>query len=193
MRVKLGIFSIFSLFLLVMIPAHAEVTSVSFEKSFYTIDENFTFIGIQDAKEIVYVIIRDGFGNYQGMASDPTTTQGEFTTIPRPVELFFDQEGIYNATAFTDTQKEVNGTSILLEFDGNKVFEVPDYVLQLNAISDKIVEVEKTITFTASLTESAITDAVYSLKNEPTGATIDSSTGKFIWTPSKSHGNIQDV
>jgi len=34
---------------------------------------------------------------------------------------------------------------------------------------------------------------MFSLKNEPTGATIESSTGKFVWTPSKSQGNIQDV
>jgi len=127
------------------------------------------------------------------MVSDPTTTQGEFSAIPRGVKLFFDVEGSYNATAFTDTQREVNGTSILLEFDGKKVFEVPSFVLQLNGIPDKIVEVEKTVTFTASLTDSSVKDLVFSLNNEPTGATIDSSTGKFVWTPSKSHGNIQDV
>ena len=70
---------------------------------------------------------------------------------------------------------------------------VPDAILQLNSISDRTVEVEKTITFTASITDSSINDPVFSLKNEPSGATIDSSTGKFIWTPSKSHGNISDV
>ncbi|MGY5144311.1 MAG: Ig domain-containing protein [Candidatus Nitrosopumilus sp. bin_32a] len=193
MRTNLGLFAVFSLIILMIVPAYANVTSLSFEKSFYTIDENFTIIGTQDGKEIVYVIIRDSNGNYKGMVSDPTTTQGEFSSIPRGVDLFFDVEGFYNATAFTDTQKEVNGTSILLEFDGDKVFEVPDVVLELNGISDKTVEVEKTITFTASLMDNSIQNAVYSLKNEPTGATIDSSTGKFVWTPSKSHGNIQDV
>ena len=99
--------------------------------------------------------------------------------------------GTYNATAFVD--KIENGTSLILEFDGKKVFDTPDSVLQLNSISDKIVEVEKTITFTASLTDSSITDAVFSLKNAPSGATIDANTGKFVWTPTKSHGNIQDV
>ena len=176
-----------------IIPVHADVTSVSLEKAFYTIDENFKFIGTQDGKEIVYIIIRDPSGNYQGMLSDPTTTQGEFDAIPRGVQLFFDSEGIYNATAFTDSQKEMNGTSILLGFDGKKIFKVPDFVLQLKGISDKTVEVEKTITFTASLIDNSIEGAVFSLKNEHSGATIDSSTGKFVWTPSKSHGNIQDV
>ncbi|MGY5151130.1 MAG: putative Ig domain-containing protein, partial [Candidatus Nitrosopumilus sp. bin_6a] len=193
MRTKIGLFSIFSLILLMIIPVHADVTSLSLEKSFYTIDEDFKIIGTQEGKEIVYVIIRDQGGNYRGMVSDPTTTQGEFDAIPRAVSLFFDNKGIYNATAFTDSQKEVNGTSILLEFDGKKVFEIPSFVLELKGISDKTVEVEKTITFTAVLIDSSIKDSIFSLNNEPTGATIDSKTGKFVWTPSKSHGNIQDV
>ncbi|MFB5635158.1 MAG: putative Ig domain-containing protein, partial [Nitrosopumilus sp.] len=193
MKTKLGLWSIFSLILLMIVPVHADVTSLSLEKSFYTIDENFKIIGTQDGREIVYVIIRDQTGDYRGMLSDPTTTDGEFDVIPRAVSLFFDNEGIYNATAFTDSQREVNGTSILLEFDGKKVFEVPSVVLQLKGISDKIVEVEKTITFTASLTDDSIKDAIFSLDNEPAGATIDPKTGKFVWTPSKSHGNIQDV
>ena len=103
-----------------IIPVHAEVTSVSLENSFYTTDENFTLIGAQDGKEIVYVIIRDQSGKYKGMVSDPTPTQGEFSAIPRSVPLFFENKGIYNATAFTDTQKEINGAFILLEFDGKE-------------------------------------------------------------------------
>ena len=33
----------------------------------------------------------------------------QFSTIPRPVENFFKSSGIYNATAFTDDQKEKDG------------------------------------------------------------------------------------
>jgi len=119
--------------------------------------------------------------------------EGEFSVIPRDVSLFFNDDGIYNATAFTNNQTENNGITIQVEFDGNKVFEVPDAILQLNSISDKTVEVEKTISFTASITDSSIEGAVFSLQNNSTGATIDPSSGKFVWTPSKSHGNIQDV
>ena len=174
-------------------PSYATVTSMSLEKSFYTEDENMVFIGTQNATDVIFVIIRDSNGNFEGMLSDPTPQQGEFSVIPRQVSNFFQNTGIYNATAFSDTEKEDQGFTIKLEFDGDKVFVVPDAILQLNSISDKTVEVEKTITFTASITDSSIKDPVYSLKNEPSGATIDSSTGKFIWTPSKSHGNIQDV
>ena len=82
MRTNLGLFAVFSLIILMIVPIHADVTSVSLEKSFYTTDENFTIIGTQDGKEIVYVIIRDQTGKYRGMVSDPTTTLGEFSAIP---------------------------------------------------------------------------------------------------------------
>ena len=70
---------------------------------------------------------------------------------------------------------------------------IEDVLLALKPISDYSVEVEKTITFTASLVDSSIEDAVFSLDNEPSGATIDPNSGKFVWTPLKSHGSFQDV
>lgn len=157
-------------------PAYASVTSLSLEKSFYTEEENLVFVGTQDAKNVIFVIIRDSNGNFEGILSDPTPQQGEFSVIPRQVSNFFDRSGIYNATAFTDAEKENKGFTIKLEFDGDKVFLVPDTILQLKSISDKIIDVEKTVTFTASITDSSIKNPVFSLKNEPTGATIDSST-----------------
>jgi len=194
MRTGLAGFAVFSLFVLMMVPAYAvvTVTSMSLEKSFYTTDESFGFIGTINGTETVFVIIRDGQGNFKGMLSDPIATD-EFDVIPRPVTNFFTSSGIYNATAFTDKEKEEDGFVIKIEFDGSKLFEAPDVILQLNTITDKTVEVEKTITFTASITDSSIDDAVFSLSNNSTGATIDPSSGKFVWTPSKSHGNIQDI
>ena len=193
MKIKLVGFAVFSLFTLMLVPAYANVTSLSFEKNFYTLNEDFKFIGTQDEGDIVFVIIRDASGKYKGMLSDPTQNQGEFSVIPRSITNFFDNIGIYNATAFTDEQREANGITIKVEFDGEKVFEVPKYVLQLNSISDRIIDVEKTITFTVSIKDTSVTDAVFSLSGEPVGAIIDSESGKFVWTPSKSQGNIHDV
>ena len=194
MRTRLAGFAVFSLFVLMMVPAYASVTvtSMSLEKSFYTTDESFSFIGTLNGTETVFVIIRDAGGNFKGMLSDPIATD-EFDVIPRPVTNFFSSNGFYNATAFTDEEKEEDGFTIKLEFDGDRVFEAPVALLQLNTITDKTVEVEKTISFTASITDSSIEGAVFSLQNNSTGATIDPSSGLFVWTPSKSHGNIQDV
>jgi len=132
------------------------------------------------------------------LVSAMSNSDGVFETEPKNVDDFFSIIGTYQFTALT-IQKD-NGKIISLEFDGNKVSEPKKYVLQLNSIQDKIIEVEKTITFTASLKDNSIIDVVYSLKNTTTGlkntttgATIDPSTGKFVWTPSKSYGSYEDV
>ena len=190
MNMKLGIIAVLSLSLLMLTPAYASVTSFSLDRSFYTIDESFSFSGVQEGKETIYIIIRDPNGNFKGMLSDPAPGQGEFSVIPRPVENFFTSQGIYNATVFTDTQKEDEGLTIKIEYDGKKIFEISDFVLELKPIPDKVVDELKTVSFTVEITDSSVEDEIYSLeKNPPSGATIDPNTGKFTWTPSGSHGN----
>ena len=128
------------------------------------------------------------------MLEDPSSDKnGAFSTIPRPVEDIFKSTEEYEAIAFTSTQKVADGMVLKLKYDGVRVSEIADFVLALKPIQDYTTEIEKTITFTASITDSSVKDVVFSLDNEPSGATIDSESGKFIWTPSKSQGNIQDV
>ena len=100
MHTKLAVFVVFFLFTLMFMPAYANVTSVSLVKAFYTNEESIVFAGIESTgQQSVFVIIRDGSGGFQGMASDPVSDpDGEFSTIPRSVELFFKSKGIYNAT-----------------------------------------------------------------------------------------------
>ena len=54
MRSKLAVFSVFFMFVLMTMPAYANVTSLSLEKGFYTIDENFKFVGTQEGKDTVF-------------------------------------------------------------------------------------------------------------------------------------------
>ena len=42
-----------SLFLIMLIPAYAEVTELSIEKSFYTIDEGIVFVGTTDERNSI--------------------------------------------------------------------------------------------------------------------------------------------
>ncbi|MDH3278612.1 MAG: putative Ig domain-containing protein [Nitrosopumilus sp.] len=194
MLTKLALLIVFGISLVIVTPSYADVKSLSLEKSFYTNDEKIEFVGIEeDGLQQVSVVIKRN-GDTITLLGDPASDEdGTFSTIPRLVEDIFTSKGVYEAIAFTSTQKVEDGMILNLEYDGERVAEVPDFVLQLKTIGDKLVEVEKTITFTASLIDSSITDVAYSLKNAPSGATIDSKTGKFVWTPSKSHGNIQDV
>ena len=199
MQVKLAGFGILSLFLIMIVPVYAEVTEFSIEKEFYTIDEGVVFVGnTGDERKVVSVLMTDPKGKESMLVSAMPNSDGIFETVPKNVDNFFSIIGTYQFTAFT-IQKD-NGKIISLEFDGNKVLEPTKYLLQLNSIQNKIIEVEKTITFTASITDNSITDVVYSLENTTTGlentttgATIDSSSGKFVWTPSKSYGSYEDV
>ncbi len=79
MRIKLVGFAVFSLLLFMVTPAFADVTSVDLEKSFYTDNESIVFVGTQEAKEQVFVIIRDSSGNYEGIFSDVNPVQGLFS------------------------------------------------------------------------------------------------------------------
>ena len=166
MQVKLAGFGILSLFLIMLVPVYAEVTEFSIEKNFYTNDEGVVFVGTEDeGRKLVSVLMTDPNGKESMLVSAMSNSDGVFETAPKNVDDLFSIIGTYQFTAFT-IQKD-NGKIISLEFDGNKVLEPTKYVLQLNSIQDKIIEVEKTITFTASITDNSITDVVYSLENAP--------------------------
>ena len=198
MQVKLAGFGILSLFLIMLVPVYGEITEFSIEKKFYTINEGIVFVGIEDeGNKMINVIMVDPNGKESYLVGEMSNSEGKFETMPKNVNDFFSIIGTYQFTAFT-MQKD-NGVSVNLEFDGNKIKEPIKSILQLNAIQDKIVEVERTITFTVSITDDSFIDTydgldpVYSLENAPVDATIDNITGKFIWTPSKSYGSFEDV
>ena len=192
MQGKLSGFGILALFLIMIVPVYAEVSEFSIEKNFYTNEEGLVFVGTEDeGRQLVSVLMTDPNGKESMIVSSMSNSDGIFQTVPKNVDEFFSIIGTYQFTAFT-IQKD-NGKIISLEYDGNKVSEPVNYVLQLNSIQDKVVEVEKTITFTASITDSSITNLVYTLEDAPITATIDQVTGKFVWTPSKSYGSFKDV
>ncbi len=60
----------------------------------------------------------------------------------------------------------------------------------LDPIGDFSVDVADTLTFTAHATDAdaPANTLIFSLQNAPTGATIDSGTGEFSWTPSTGQG-----
>jgi hypothetical protein len=198
MQVKLVGFGILSLFLIMLAPVYAEVTEFSIEKNFYTIDEGIVFVGTEDeGSTFVNVEMTDPNGGKSLLVTALSNSDGIFETNAKKVDEFFSIIGMYEFTAFT-IQKD-NGISVTLEFDGNKIAQPTKSILQLNSIPDKTVEVEKTISFTVSITDDSFIDTydgrdpVYSLENAPVDATIDDITGKFIWTPSKSYGSFEDI
>ena len=140
MLIKLTGFAVFSL-LFMMTPAFANVTSLDLEKSFYLDSEFITFIGTQDEKDRVTIIIHDPFGNFKGLVSDLNPSQGEFSAssslTTKKVLDIFDIDGIYNATAFTDDQKQDDGIILRLEYKNNKVSVMEEVLLALESIPDR--------------------------------------------------------
>ena len=189
---KLAVIGALSLFLVMLVPVYADITEISIQKDFYTIDEKIVFVGNEDeGSKMVNIVMINPNGKESYLVGAMSNSEGAFQTMPKSVKDVFSAVGTYQFTAFT-VQKE-NGITTDLKYDGNRVLQPTKSILQLNSIGDKIIEVEKTITFTASINDDSITNAVYSLEDAPKDATIDSVTGKFIWTPSKSHGSFKDI
>jgi len=196
-QIKITGFVVFSLLLLMVAPAFADVTSVDFEKSLYFDNEFITFVGTQDEKDVVYITIHDALDKFKEILSDLNPNQGEFLVSSnlsnKKVSDIFDSDGIYNATAYTNEQKQENGIILRLEYKNNIVSVIEDIVLTLKSIPDRSIDVEKTVTFTASLVDSSFENVVFSLRNQPIGSTIDPSSGKFVWTVPEKFGSFQDV
>jgi hypothetical protein len=192
MQIKLAGFGILSLFLIIIVPVYAEVNEISIQKNFYTIDEGIVFVGAEnEGNKMVNIVMVNPNGKESYLVGAMSNSEGIFETMPKNVDSFFSMIGTYQFTAFTIQKND--GVNISLEFDGNRVLKNIILPLQLNQIQDKISEVEKTISFTASITDNSITNEVYSLENAPIDAIIDDITGKFVWTPSKSYGSFEDV
>src|SRR6185295_7971623 len=64
----------------------------------------------------------------------------------------------------------------------------------LTAISDRVVSEGATLSFTASASDPDAGDTLtFSLENAPAGATINSASGSFAWTPTEAQGPGSDV
>ena len=120
-----AILSVISCYIFSLTSAFGDVTSVLLAKPLYGNDEGIVLTGtVGSGQQSVFVLIR-GPGpseNFVGMVSDPSAdADGTFTTIPRPVDGIFQLEGTYRAIAFSSDQKEQDGISLLLNYDGTYV------------------------------------------------------------------------
>jgi hypothetical protein len=177
------------LLLLVVNPAYAIMTSFTLEKDIYTDGESIVFVGTEsEGYKMISVALYNPNGKFVNMLGDPSSDlDGSFATTPKSVENLFTTTGRYNATGFIDKISE--GITIFLNYDGNSVSIIPNFVLDLIKIGNKSVTENQPLSFTASVTDSSLKDLVFKLdKNPPTGATIDSKTGVFSWIPTEAQG-----
>ena len=90
MKTKLMGLGTLSLFLIMLIPAYAEITEFSIEKSFYTIDEGIVFVGIaNEANTMINVVMASPNGKESYLVGAMSNSEGVFETMPKSVDDFF--------------------------------------------------------------------------------------------------------
>jgi hypothetical protein len=195
-RTKLGLFAVFSLIILMIVPVHADVTSATLDKEAFSIDDKFTISGTVDDEGGVLLAASMKKPSGDKLNRNAYASGGTFTfTSVNANDLFNGGEGTYTITVFTEYQQPVNGTIIKIGYDNGIATILPDFELILKSISNKQVDENERLTFTASITDSEINDEEYSLDKHPSGATIHKDSGKFSWTPTnvQSGGYIFDI
>jgi len=195
MRTKVGLFSVFSLIILMIIPAYADVDIATIDKETFTINDKFTISGtVSDVERVTLAAVMIGPSG-EKLNKNTFSYQGEFSFIPIDAGLLFESKGTYTINVFTENQSSESGFIIKIEYDRNGVTVLPNYVLELKEIGNKLVDETEKLSFTASVTDSSIEEIEFSLKNHPSGATINKDTGAFSWTPTdtQSGGYIFDI
>jgi len=186
---KLAFIGMIPLLILTVNPAYAIITSFTIEKDVYTDEDSIVFIGTEsEGRKMISVALYNPNGKFVNMLGDPSSDlDGSFETTPKLVKNLFTTTGRYNATGFTDKISE--GITLFLNYDGERVSIIPNFVLDLIKIGNKSVTEKQTLSFTASVTDLSLKDLTFKLdKNPPTGATIDPKTGVFSWTPTEAQG-----
>jgi len=182
-RTKVGLFSVFSLILLMIIPVYADVGIAIIDKETFTVDDKFTISGtIDETERIMLSATLNGPGG-EKLFRNIFSNNGIFSFVPIDADLIFKSKGTYTINIFTANQSSTSGFIINIEYDGKVATLLPDYVLELKKIGNKSVDETKNLSFTASVTDSSISLLEYSLDKSPSGAEINKDTGVFSWTP----------
>ncbi len=195
MRTKVGVFAVFSLIILMIIPVYADVDKATIDKETFTIDDKFTITGTASDPNRVFVSASLKGPSGEKLFRSAQTDPGTFSFIPIDAGNIFKSKGEYTIRVFTGVQNVANATVIKLFYDNGVISLLPDYVLELKEIGNKQVDETEKLSFTASVTDSTIEEIEYILEKHPSGATINKDTGAFSWTPTNTQygGYVFDV
>ena len=126
---KVGTFAVFSLIVLMVFPAYADVDKAEIDVETFTINDKFTISGtVSDAEKIMLVASMKGPSGEKltkNIMSDP----GTFSFIAVDAKLLFDSDGEYTINVFTEKQLVANGTLIKLIYDNGVISLLPDYII----------------------------------------------------------------
>jgi len=189
---KLGAILVFSVITLMIMPVYGDVISLKADKAVYSIDDKMVFSGTSnDPGEIVNVSIKNTFGKTVEFRNAVTNSAGDFSLVGIIADTqMFDKDGTYEVIAFGNTQQFQNGTRLTLDFSNNIITVLGLFDLKLSTIESKSVDEEKSLSFSATVTDSTIENLQFSLANNPLGSTINPTTGQFTWTPNDAQGGV---
>jgi hypothetical protein len=195
-RTNLGLFAVFSLIILMIVPIHADVTSVTLDKGSFSIDDKFIITGtVNDENRVTLLASMKGPSDEKLTRTAISDNDGTFSFVQVMADVLFKTKGTYEINVFTEFQIPENGTTIKVEYSNGIATLLPDYEVILNSIGNKQVDETQKLSFTASITDSQITDEQFSLEKQPNGSTINKDTGEFSWTPTNTQagGYIFDI
>ncbi len=175
-----------------ILPAYGDVTSLKADKAVYSINDKIVFSGTSnDPGEMVNVSIRNTFGNTVEFRSGITNSTGHFSLVGIIADnKIFDKPGTYEVIAFGNTQQFQNGTRLTLDFSNGQITVLGLFDLKLSTIASKNVDEEKSLSFSATVTDSTIENLQFSLSGNPPGTSINPTTGQFTWTPTDAQGGV---
>jgi len=115
---KVGLFAIFSLIILMIIPVYADVDKATINKETFTIDENFTILGtVSDTNRVTLLAAMKGPNDEKLIKTSRSDIGGTFSFVPISADLLFESKGIYIINVFTEFQKTENGTKIKISYE----------------------------------------------------------------------------
>ena len=100
---KIGLFSVFSLIILMIIPAYADVGIAMIEEETFTLDDKFTISGtINDEGTVLLTAVIKGPGGEKYPNKNTYGKNGIFSFTPRDAGLIFSGKGTYTISVFSE-------------------------------------------------------------------------------------------
>jgi hypothetical protein len=197
------VLSLFVLVSIILIPSvQAKVLTLDTDKhTFYQAGESLTFTGTTDTEyDIVQIVIYeppDDEGNKKLVAAQGVIA-GSDKMFEESIELTsatYSKHGIYSAIAFLHQGQPVEeGITVFFDFSTDGSAVIPSAYappLKLKQLDNLTINELAKLVFTAALANPYTGNEAlaFSLENNPpSGATIDSSTGSFSWSPTEAQG-----
>ena len=134
--------------------------------------------------------LSDGNSNITGYKIEVKKDSSSYSTLEDDTKT--------TSTSFVDSNVNINTeytyrisaiNSVGTSATSSEASATPEEaILELSPLGSFTIDEKKRLTFTAKTTENLLDGVVFSLEKNPSGASINSNTGRFLWTPTDTQG-----